>query len=398
MEKIMYKDIANCKLKDKTFLYDFRRRMVEYYLEGYSFRETAREFVVNVKTVMKWVRRYKKDGLEGLKDVKRAPKVVHNKTGKEVEKLVISLRKQSHFGARRLKEEFNLPVSTGTIYRIVKQAGLIKRRRKKYMKKRDLRQIKQRLKPFEQIQVDIKYLDDIPEFYPSYKLLHLPRYQITARDVRSGALYFFYTYEKSVTATIMAMKILLGHLISYYGIRAEDITIQTDNGSEFSGGRIHHKRGFKAYLKHTFGINHRFIPPHYPNANADVESSHKLIEDEFYDIEMIKEKEDLLNKAYTYQAYFNLMRKNSYKGWKSPKDILDEYNLPSKILILPPVIIDDIFKEMEKEDKNLPMKQNFDILYPELYHHVSEHPDFQKISVKFNQIFRDVQVLILSEK
>jgi len=72
-----------------------------------------------------------------------------------VEDIIIKLRDQSHFGARRLKEEFGLKVSAGAIYRILKQAGLIKKKRKKYMEKRDLREIKKMLKPFERIQVEI---------------------------------------------------------------------------------------------------------------------------------------------------------------------------------------------------------------------------------------------------
>ena len=184
--KFMYRNIVNNQLKNKSLIYDLRREMVDFYFSGYSYRDTAEFFEVNVKTVIKWVKRYKEEGLEGLKDRKRVPNVVHNKTKKEVEDLIIALRKQSHFGAKRLKEEFNIPVSTGAIYRIIKQKGLIKKQRKKWKTKRDLRKIKKRLKPFEKIQVDIKYIDDIPEFYPFYKALNLPRYQITARDVRSG--------------------------------------------------------------------------------------------------------------------------------------------------------------------------------------------------------------------
>ena len=379
MKTIMYRNIANNKLKDKTLIYNYRREMVEYYLEGHSYRKTARYFDVNKNTVIKWVKRYREEGLEGLKDRKRTPEVVHNKTGKEVEDLVVSLRKQSHFGPRRLKEEFNLPVSSGAIYRILKEKGLIKKHRKKWEKKRDLREIKSKLKPFERIQVDIKHLDDIPEFYPFYKALKLPKYQITARDVRTGALYYFYTHEKSVAATIMSMQILLGHLLRY-GIKPEDITIQTDNGCEFSGGRIYHKRGFKAYLKHTVGVKHIFIPPRYPNANADVEASHKLIENEFYQLEGIKSKKDLLQKAYTYQVYFNLMRKNSYKGWKTPRDILKQYNLPTEILVLTPVVIDDIlykdkFFRIRKDRRDyFQDNNNYVNLYSKVYHHVTEHP------------------------
>ena len=44
--------------------------MVEYHLDGYSYRETATVFGVNKNTVMKWVHRYKE---EGLKDKKMAP-------------------------------------------------------------------------------------------------------------------------------------------------------------------------------------------------------------------------------------------------------------------------------------------------------------------------------------
>ena len=91
--KIMYRNIASNKLKDKTLIYNYRREIVEYYLGGHSYRDTSRGFNVNKNTVVKWVKRYKEEGLEGLKDKIRAPKVVHNKTGKEVEDLVVKLRK-----------------------------------------------------------------------------------------------------------------------------------------------------------------------------------------------------------------------------------------------------------------------------------------------------------------
>ncbi|MBO8130966.1 MAG: hypothetical protein H0Z29_05545 [Candidatus Marinimicrobia bacterium] len=47
---------------------------------------------------------------------------------------------------------------------------------------------------------------------------------------------------------------------------------------------------------------------HYPNANANVESSHRLIEDEFYCIESFSSVKDFLVKASSYQFYFNYNR------------------------------------------------------------------------------------------
>lgn len=361
---MLYRIIANNKLKDKKILYDFRRKIIEYYYTCKSYRKTARKYKVNVKTVIKWVKRYKEYGLEGLKDLPRRPKRIHNKLSKGTEELVVKLREKSHYGAKRLKMEFGLTISTGAINRILKEKNLLRKRRRKYEKKKDLREVKKRLKPFEEIQVDIKYLDDIAEFYPYYVRYKLPRYQITARDVRTGAMYYFYTYEKSVHSTIIAMKILLGYLFRY-GIKPENITIQTDNGAEFSGIRIHHDRGFKRYIEKVMGVKHRYTPPRCPNANADVEASHKLIEDEFYSIERIYSKNDFLDKARTYQLHFNFLRKNSYKGWKTPLDILKEYNLPSAIAFLPPIIIDE-------EINNIGQNENFKINF-NLFHYVHRH-------------------------
>jgi len=261
----------------------------------------------------------------------------------EIEKLVIELRKQTGYGARRLKYEFELKISVGTINKILKQNGLIRKVKRKYQKKNDLRKIKAELKPFESMQMDIKYLDDIPEFYKYYLKYKLPKYQITIRDVKTGTIFFFYTYEKCVASTIMALKIVLHHLKSK-GISLNNITIQVDNGAEFSGIRIHHDRGFKKEIE-ALGPKVRYIPPHCPNANADVESSHRLIEDEFYSKHIFFSKNDFLNKTNTFLLFFNFLRKNSYKDYKTPFNILNDYNYFNEdIAYIRPIILDDLFK------------------------------------------------------
>jgi len=39
------------------------------------------------------------------------------------------------------------------------------------------------------------------------------------------------------------------------------------------------------------------------------------------------------------------MRKNSYKGWKTPRDIIQEYGFPIAVLIFPPIIIDEFIQD-----------------------------------------------------
>ncbi len=65
---LMYRNIVNNQLKNKSLIYDLRREMVDYYLRGHSYRETADFFEVNFKTIAKWVKRYKEvweDGMGG---------------------------------------------------------------------------------------------------------------------------------------------------------------------------------------------------------------------------------------------------------------------------------------------------------------------------------------------
>jgi len=68
-----------------------------------------------------------------------------------------------------IKEALALPHSSSTIYRVLKENGLTGKRKRKHHKKKDLRAIKAALKPFEKIQVAVKYLDDIPQYFTYYQ-------------------------------------------------------------------------------------------------------------------------------------------------------------------------------------------------------------------------------------
>ena len=68
------------------------------------------------------------------------------------------------------------------------------------------------------------------------------------------------------------------------------------------------------------------------------------------------------------------MRKNSYKEWKTPRDIIQEYGLPIGVLILPPIIIDEF---IEDRIFNLyPSEYTTNFVYDRiLSHHVPDYPD-----------------------
>jgi hypothetical protein len=137
-------------------------------------------------------------------------------------------------GARRLSREHGLPCSHQVVSRVLRDCGLIQKRRKKHKKKKDLAQIKPPWKLFGQISVDTKDFSDILHSWPQRKALGLPRYQFTAREVRSGMMFLAYGQEKSASNAYLLIRLLLGHLRAV-GIEMEGLRCQTDNGSEFIG-------------------------------------------------------------------------------------------------------------------------------------------------------------------
>jgi hypothetical protein len=83
----------------------------------------------------------------------------------EIEQQVLALRqKLPAFGAARLKREFDLPLSHMAMQRIWREHGLLKARKKKYLRKQDLAHIKEQWALFQQISADTKDLDDIPQY------------------------------------------------------------------------------------------------------------------------------------------------------------------------------------------------------------------------------------------
>ena len=238
--------------------------MVKYAMK-FGIAETARQFNSTGVSVRKWVNRF--DGsLDSLEDESKAPKRIPHKLTEEQEQELLGYRRRfPRWGPDRLKAQFNLLYSTRTIARVpTSRDGLTNNRKKKYKQKRDLRETKKKLKPFEIIQVDVKYLDDIEEFYQDWRLLHLPRYEFTARDVRTGMTFFSYGYEKSNLNASYFVEYVLLHL-KRFGFSCGEITIQTDNGSEFVSPPNSKKKSMFEKTMESFGAKfskfHR-LPPH----------------------------------------------------------------------------------------------------------------------------------------
>lgn len=329
--------------KDQRHL---RLRMVRS-AEKMGIKPTAVLFATTPKTVRKWLRRF--DGsLDSLRDHSRAPKRPHKHLSKRDEDRIVKLKKRyKRFGAERLKKMFNLPYAPKTIRKVAKKYGLQKiRRRKKHQTKNLLRHVKRRWRLFQQCDVDTKHLYDIPEYWPLIKSLNLPKYQYTFREVTSGLMFTGYANECSLTYSNLFAEYIMEHL-QYCNIDLSKTTWQSDNGVEFIGSwQAKDDSIFTKTIESVPGQKHKTIPPKAHRFQADVETVHNLIEFEFFEIEQFKNRKDLLQKLTSYQLWFNLVRKNSAKEYKTPWKLIKEKmpNAPPQLPLLKPVFLDELFR------------------------------------------------------
>ncbi len=199
-------------VREMKSAYNHRLRLVESARDR-GIKPTARLFATTVPTVRKWLRRYQQQGPSGLLEQSRAPHQQPRRTAASLERQVVALRQTlPTFGSRRLIREFDLPLSHRALERIWRQHGLMKKRRRKYQRKQDLAAIKARWSLFQQISADTKDLDDIPHYWPQAQSLGLPLIQYTAREVRSGLLFWAFSQQRSAAVSAVFAARIQQHL------------------------------------------------------------------------------------------------------------------------------------------------------------------------------------------
>lgn len=309
------------RLRDSKDPESYRRSMIDFFLaHGENVSKTARTFRTSRPTVLKWVQRFRKQGQRGLRDRSRRPHCCPHKTPPQHEELIAKLRTndgkkpKTRIGQDKikllLKQRHQLDISSSTINRVLHARKLIRPRRRKYQKKREIALYRKLLKALGFWQVDVKYLNDIPSIYPLVLRRILPKYEYTIRDVVTGTTFICYAYQLSTLHSARFIALCLDHF-HRYGLDLSQITVQSDNGPEFIGSITAKKDSlFTHVIESTFGARHRTIPPATPRFNGAVENFHGRVEDEFYDLENLLDTPDLLSKAFAYMLYFNLERPN----------------------------------------------------------------------------------------
>ena len=298
------------------------RQKIVAHARAHGIKATVRAYACSRNTVRKWLRRYRPGTPRTLNSQSTRPHRSPLQVSSSVEGLVVRLRQQTGFGAERLKIEFRIPCGVGAIKRIVRAHGLGRPRKKKHHTKRSLRAVKAQWRLFQQLCADTKYLQDIPYYWPQMRRLGLPPFQYTVREVVSGLCFTGYADERSKSYAVLLAERVSAHL-AWHGVDLTQVEWQTDNGSEFL--EDHHQRGLPSTVR-ALGSGHHYIPPKAHTWQSDVETVHRLQEDEFFDREHFQSPAEFWAKVSTYWRYFNIARPNRNKDWQTPLQIVRTRN------------------------------------------------------------------------
>jgi len=335
-----YQIMRNCKDKRAH-----RYQMIQYAL-SHGIKPAARIFGTSPPVVRKWLTRFKEQGYAGLVDLSRRPHHSPRSTPQDIKERIVALRtkKYRNLGAGQVKTLEKLPQAAKTIRKFWREAGVQRgRRKKKYIVKQNLREVKKRFYLFQQSCEDTKDLIDIPEYWPQMKRLNLPSVQYTRREISCGILFTGYANERSLTHATLFAAYINYYMRKYKALPGDSARCQTDNGSEFVGSwNAKEPSAYTRTIESLPGQEHTTIFPGAHRMQADVETVHGLMETEFYEIEKFADRDDFMRRANTYQLFFNLERPNTYKEHKTPWQLAQEKNpdLDKRLLMTPAVDLD----------------------------------------------------------
>ena len=230
--------------------------------DGWTLTAAAEAAGVSVRTVSKWLRRYRDEGEQGLLDRCSAPESVPLRTGESRVAVIASLRRLRMTGAE-IAETLAMPAST--VSGILTRIGLGKLWRLEPLEPPNRYE---RKRPGELVHVDVKKLGRIGR--PGHRVNGDRRtrtrgigweYVHVAIDDATRLVYVEVLADEKAATAVGFLRRAVAHFASF-GIHVE--RLMTDNGSAYRA-TIH------ALACKALGIKHLRTRPYRPRTNGKAE-------------------------------------------------------------------------------------------------------------------------------
>ncbi|MDD5108217.1 MAG: IS481 family transposase [Candidatus Omnitrophica bacterium] len=303
-----------------TKLFYIRQRylMVQDYKERLKIAVIARQYRTSRTTVYRWIKRFNHEGNNGLLDQSHKPKSPHPKALKpQTTKAILRLRKRTHYGPKRLKfylSKRDIFVSEHAIYKTLLRYGLSNHYRKK--KKRNMRSYRVPY-PGHTVQMDTKYLDTKPGF-PNRL------YQYTATDCFTRLRVIRIYDELSAQNTVRFLQEVVQKLPFKIS------TVRTDNGVEFTYGPFKVDHPLTCACA-RLNIRHWLNRTAHPESNGRVERSHRTDDEEFYNLNPVKNPHAWKYRISNWERFYNLYRPHQALNNLSPYQYWLKYHKEQEV-------------------------------------------------------------------
>ncbi len=190
-------------------------------------------------------------------------------------------------------------VSPSTVYRVLKQAGVLDRKSSKKSLKGT--GFVQPLKPHEHWHVDISYINIAGTFY----------YMCTVLD---GCSRYIVHWEIRETMQEWEVELVIQKGLEKFPDAKPRII--SDNGPQFIA------KDFKEFIRFC-GMTHVRTAPYYPQSNGKIERYHRTIKGDCIRVVDPKTHEEAERKVAEYVVHYNDVRLHSAIGYLTPKDKLE---------------------------------------------------------------------------
>jgi transposase InsO family protein len=239
----------------------------EWRTQKYSITELCKTFNISRPTAYKFIARFEKDGIEGLKGQSTAPKKHPNSTKDEVVKNIIQLKeKHKLWGAKKIRRllynvcpEKDIP-SIVTVHNILLKHGFVKPQKR-------CKRVKPVFPIFDPKECNEVWSADYKgKFLMGNKIYCHP---LTIADSKSR---FVFTAKGHYNETLKNAKAEFTKVFRTYGIPKQ---MHTDNGSPFGSVRAIQRFTQLSYWFIELGIMPVFSDPAHPEQNGRHERMHR---------------------------------------------------------------------------------------------------------------------------
>jgi transposase InsO family protein len=291
---------------EQARLMAWRLRVLQQAAAEQNVARVCRRFGISRKSFYKWKGRRAELGDAGLCDRPRTPQRSPRATANEVVSKILYLRQHYHFGPSRIAAYLlrfhQIKIAVSTVHRVLERVGMNRLpANQKHQPHGKRWQRYEKPQPGHRLQLDVKFLERTPG-------TRRRLYQFTAID-DCTRIRVLKVYDACNQRTAIRF---IDEVRNRLPFRV--LVVQTDNGAEFQSEFHWHVE--------SQDIRHVYIRPRTPRLNGKVERSHRVDDQEFYqmlDQNGISDDIHLFNeKLREWEDYYNYHRPHGALSGQTP--------------------------------------------------------------------------------